>query len=450
VGSVVREELILSIPGGHDPETTFYAAVDALAETLGVTVELLDEQVEKGIQPHPSHYQHRSAQGTFATPPDPHLLRRLSPQEAEAAAGHAQYFVYDVMTPRLLTHLSDGELGHLTPTELEKRCIAEVRHAYPEMYLAGRRAAGDPAPALTPQGKAQLKPVIDDELTYLHGFMEDVAAGKGKMPYHDRMRLYGNAAWEAFWLGWTFGDLRPGRDIAWRYGGTQEHCETCAHCVGLGWLPVADFIAQVARHGWMPRSGNLACKGIKCLCTLQERVLGTVVALWPYAEELPEALQVEVPPATPVAPAPPATPVPFPPAVAAPGGGAAATAEARLALALTVPIAALFLLAAGKRQRVLRDAVAYEYFLARARAAYANDPKKRKALDALSEAGPRWLAEKHGLTTRQAEEVLEHAASLRAFETQGRFVAWRLTRWPAPRLEDYADLERRYAAKGVA
>lgn len=109
-------------------------------------------------------------------------------------------------------------------------------------------------------------------------------------PAEKRMALYGQAAWEAYWMGWLLGDQRKGRDIRWVYGPTIEHCGLvaggkaigCSDFEAMGWTPVLDFTRDVLVKGYAPRSGQLECHGIRCLCKLEERIGGVVQPAMSY------------------------------------------------------------------------------------------------------------------------------------------------------------------------
>jgi hypothetical protein len=124
--------------------------------------------------------------------------------------------------------------------------------------------------------------MVRDEMDYLRRFTGDVAEGRGVWDYRRRMAAYGNAAWEAFWGGWLFGDQSAGREIRWQSGGTLDKCDDCLEFASRGWMPVRTFMGEVAARGYLPRSGYLECRGIHCLCTLQERVDGAVSPLVRY------------------------------------------------------------------------------------------------------------------------------------------------------------------------
>lgn len=266
----MAENLVIEIPGGYEPEVTFYAGVDALLVALGLAID----PVEKGVKPHHSQYQERGPGGAFLPKGlKPAVVgRRLSVEERKQATIRARELVHDELSPRLAQHLNDWETKKLTPQEWFDRCSKDLKLFYNELYRYGKRAAGDPGLSLTPQDKAILKRMVDDELTYLEKFKEHLATGKGKMPYAERMQLYASASWEAYWTGFVMGDTRPNRQVRWRYGATIEHCGIhlggheigCSDFEKLGWMDASTFISEVLSKGYAPRSGQLECTGVHC------------------------------------------------------------------------------------------------------------------------------------------------------------------------------------------
>jgi hypothetical protein len=252
-------------------------------ELAAVLKRLHVEPLQKAVAPHVSHYQARRLTGQFAPTPTRavlrdaggKVLRRLTREESRAAVDQARDLIREGLTPRLQRHLGDLTAERIGAEECGKRAGEEIAHFYELIYRAGRQAVGDPAVLMSPEDKARVGRLVRDELDYLKGFMGDVAAGEGRMDYGARMDLYGRAAAELFWLGWTVGDFRKAREIRWVTGAT-EHCTDCRRLEEAGWMPALTFFREVAARGFLPQSGHLECVGIRCACALQERLDGKV------------------------------------------------------------------------------------------------------------------------------------------------------------------------------
>ena len=275
--------LELEALAGANTAEAFYSGVLAWADTLGLVPPGTLESLGKRVEAHPAHYAPRTREGRFRTRTAATTQIRagtgrfvlpLPPADRALAVHRAGLLVDNQLDPRIQDHLFDYEAGRMSSGEWERRTIRDIKHFYEELYRCGMQAAGNPAARLRPHDKALLNRLVKDEGDFLRGFREHLDQGKGKMPYHDRARLYAQAAWEAFWNGWTLGDQRSGREIRWRYGPTEEHCRDCARFVAMGWTPVAVFVSQVLTKGFAPRSGQLECQGHQCKCFLQDRLNG--------------------------------------------------------------------------------------------------------------------------------------------------------------------------------
>jgi hypothetical protein len=473
------ETLRLELPGGQDPETTFQAAVAVLLEALGL-------DLEKAVAPHPAHYLPRTAGGRFLKASQVVHGPRLTEAECAAARAEAHRLQAEELTPRLFRHLADFQAGHFAAQEWYDRTAADLRYFYGELYRYGKRAAGNPGLVLGPQDKALLQRLVEDELHYLAGFREHLHSGGGKMPYPQRLQLYANAAWEAFWTGWVLGDTRPGRQVRWRYGATEHHCglaaggkaRGCSDFVQLGWLEATAFVSQVLMKGFAPRSGMLECTGTHCLCWLEERLVGAGetaegTETWPQGPPYAGAagMSHDAVAESGVTPTPAVAPTTEPTAEQA----AAARAEAGAPHYLTedelraygdpgkvptqgtgetpegasgtltadpalLPLLAALAFLGSRRQAVLRDAVSFLFLNARARGAHLTSAAALGRLVALRDRKERWLQARHALTEAQAEEVFRQASAAEAFRVHGRFVTWTLRGWPEPQENAYPDL----------
>lgn len=456
----MTEYLRLEVPTAGEPEDSFWAAVDALATELGLAVSPVEVIAKAAGQPHPSQFQHRTAGGKFART-SPAVLHRLTAPEREEAKKAAGQLQAEELAPRLSGHLGDFTTGGITADIWFARCAKDIRYFYGELFRWGKRAAGDPAILLSPQDRAILNRLVEDELKYLARFREDLDAGKGVMPYPERMALYARAAWEAYWLGWTMGDLRPGRQVRWRWGQTEEHCGDCRRFVELGWTDAATFVALVLAKGYAPRSGMLECKGVRCDCWLEDRQLGDFQPEYQVSPYVGAAAGGDVTPRsiyTGVTDAPSPVTIPgdppsrFPAAPVTVSGEdpeapidsaeAARASDGPLALAVTALLA--LALPSGQEERVLRDAASYLYLNARDRVAAGGDPARvARALAAWDRAAD-WLADRYRLPLTAAEEAVRIAGRAGIYRTSGDAARWVTTRWPEPKLADYPDLAKLY------
>lgn len=277
----VREVVLRFMPG-QEPEEALAEAVGALGAALGVPVALLD----KAVPTHHSQFMQRTPGGKFArahharvTPRDARgrFRQRLDRGECREAANLAAGYVRE-LGERLQDHLTLRRAGAIDPPTWARYCERDIQHFYELAYRCGKQSVGDPAVRLTSQDRAVIGRLVRDEADYLRAFGADMDAGRGKMGYAERMALYGDAAREAFWLGWALGDQRRGRESRWMRGPTRESCADCLRFEAMGWVPVARFIAEVIARGYAPQSGQLACQGHNCLCRLEERLAGVAQA----------------------------------------------------------------------------------------------------------------------------------------------------------------------------
>jgi len=274
-------ELLIRVDEDLPPGEALEGAVVGVADALGVPVSL-----SKAVAAHPAQFQQRTGGGRFArrhpahvTPRSPtgQFRQRLSREECREAAAEARAYRVAMFESRLRDHIGDFTGKRLSREEWERRCERDIRDAYDRLYRLGKQAVGDPGVALNPQDRAILNRLVRDELDYLRAFGADVEAGAGVIPYPERMAMYAAAGREAGWNGWVMGDQRKERAIRW-VTSARESCRDCLRFERMGWMPVVAFIRDVLSRGYAPKSGQLECKGIRCGCSLQERVGGAVQA----------------------------------------------------------------------------------------------------------------------------------------------------------------------------
>lgn len=125
----------------------------------------------------------------------------------------------------------------------------------------GRKAAGN-LDTLSAWEEKELTKLRRTEFKFLKGFLDDIDAGRGKMPYPRRMRMYADAASGPFWLGFVMGDRSKTRRIKWVWNPLSDHCLTCRALHDRVWT-VEGFIEWYRKWHIMPG------KCVKCLsnCT---------------------------------------------------------------------------------------------------------------------------------------------------------------------------------------
>jgi hypothetical protein len=144
-----------------------------------------------------------------------------------------------------------------------------IRQSYLHAFVLGKIAAGGyERIALTAQEEKWLKKLRYDEYRYLRGFLDDIDAGRGRMPYKRRMRMYGDAICGPYWAGWALANKSTRRVIRWVYHPEAQHCDTCLELNGREWTAPA-FVKWVMQTGILPGQ-NVQCLS-NCRCRLVER-----------------------------------------------------------------------------------------------------------------------------------------------------------------------------------
>jgi hypothetical protein len=244
--------------------------------------ERLDEFLSKAVAAHESQLRQRNKSGRFVvhhpsrTQPrneKGRFVGRLPESERSAAAARLPGICKD-LRDRLADHESDCENGHLSAIRAGKRGRRDIAKYYEDLYRVGMQAAGNPGIILSSTDRAMINRAAADEADYFDAFMADVHAGRGKMPYQKRLDCYENAGKHAYWLGWTMAYQSPKRRITWHWGDTVEHCAQCLPLAQKGPMTVAVFVKEALSHGYVPQSGDLECKGIRCKCYLTDEYVG--------------------------------------------------------------------------------------------------------------------------------------------------------------------------------
>lgn len=103
---------------------------------------------------------------------------------------------------------------------------------------------------------------IQQELTYLRQFAQDIAAGKlSAAQIAARSALYSNHTQVSFWSARDAGQKQRGFTQERRVLGQAEHCVDCVGYAAQGWVPI----------GTLPSPGDgSVCRG-NCQCTKEYR-----------------------------------------------------------------------------------------------------------------------------------------------------------------------------------
>ena len=239
----------------------------------------------KAVPVHAAHYRQRTSTGKFVpfkikreAPRDTsgRFVRRLEPAEcaeAKRLAGVEQ----GRLARDLQQHWSDLHEGGITVEQATERGKTAITEYYERIFRLAMQSVGNPALLLTPRDKAAISRMARDEGDYWAKFMQDGANGRTGAPGSaldpaTRLAAYKNATSEAYWLGWTLGDMRQNRTIEWVIGATEQNCGSCLNASKQGKMSVERFYTEFVSRGILPQSGELDCKGIHCDCSLKESV----------------------------------------------------------------------------------------------------------------------------------------------------------------------------------
>jgi len=149
---------------------------------------------------------------------------------------------------------------------------AEIRAVYRLLWNQGRSAGlGHHAKriVLREDEQTQQTRLYRDEQQLFVNALRDVEENLAKMPLARRSQLYGQAAMEAYWLGFVLSDLSADRWIKWRLGLTERSCGDCPRIAKGGRYNNGIYRArELAERGLVPRCRHLACYG-GCGCGLE-------------------------------------------------------------------------------------------------------------------------------------------------------------------------------------
>ncbi len=140
----------------------------------------------------------------------------------------------------------------------EARIKETLRAAYHEAFSLGLRAGGWSGP-LEPSDTHFLASFALEEWGYLRQFLQDVQGGRGRMPYEQRLALYGQTVDAVFWAG-KFAAHSSGVKIHWVLT-EAEHCEDC-----IQWAMHSPYSKDTLPA--LPRDGKSQCLS-NCKCELR-------------------------------------------------------------------------------------------------------------------------------------------------------------------------------------
>lgn len=176
--------------------------------------------------------------------------------------------------------LSDHSFG--------KSARVVLRDAYKQAYVLGKHSTGtsdvtrlvyghiDPGAEtpLTPEDKRWLNSAIKHESKFLRGFVRDVAAGKGKMAYDRRAKMYVNALDNIY----NSARIQGTPSDVLLYWVTSKSCTTCESCKYL------EKMSPYTKHNipTLPRSGATKCL-TNCKCKVVARKMTAAQLRKPWA-----------------------------------------------------------------------------------------------------------------------------------------------------------------------
>ncbi|RYX84197.1 hypothetical protein EON83_10905 [bacterium] len=149
---------------------------------------------------------------------------------------------------------------------VERDARSVLREAYREAWMRGREAAGVHSPMRADE-KRQLEKMYRAQQNYFLNLLKDKEHGTGKMPFPQRIAMYGAALRAAFYAGQVLADLSGDVFYQWTLG-AQEHCSDCLKLARSGrWRSGVYSAKELSRIGVFPGSGDTQCV-TKCGCTL--------------------------------------------------------------------------------------------------------------------------------------------------------------------------------------
>lgn len=191
------------------------------------------------------------------------LPRNLEPMRA-AKFRNLRYHI-DELGSRLQQHLSEYLAGDRTRTNVEWWLKREIRDRYKMAFLEGKEAGGSYSD-LDEWDKRELTRLRRSQFQYLRGFLDDIDAKQGTMPYARRMQMYADALSAVFALGFVRSNRSNRRRIKW-HRVADDSCDTCLGLENRIWTPRA-FLRWYRQNRILPGI-NTDCLS-NCRCYLED------------------------------------------------------------------------------------------------------------------------------------------------------------------------------------
>jgi len=164
----------------------------------------------------------------------PHSVANPKPPRTESRAQtfrveRARYAKAEDAYRIRLQKLVDDYLGRRIGAQELVATVREDMYAfYARMYVLGRRAVGNVSTTLSREEQAWLHGQHSLDMRYFHKFLSDMGNQRGRMPYTQRMDLYGLGGYSAYLMGAirSLPDWETQR-WEWEVNPVAEHCEDC-------------------------------------------------------------------------------------------------------------------------------------------------------------------------------------------------------------------------------
>lgn len=154
--------------------------------------------------------------------------------------------------------LAEWRSGNIDLVEFERRRYDAIAEHFAESYKLGIKAAG--RTFIVPTDEAHIRAAVNAEQGYLAGFVADMGAGAGRMPYEQRAAQYG-AAGNGLYLKGEIAGLDTKWTDCWWDLSAAESCDDCIALASNG--PYSPLSIPTA-----PRLGQTRCRG-NCKCNLR-------------------------------------------------------------------------------------------------------------------------------------------------------------------------------------
>lgn len=166
---------------------------------------------------------------------------------------------------RLTERAIDGDIDQESFEEEMAAIVAAL------LLAAFLRGSGRSENQLTAELRRRVDAEIRVNLDAVAGYANDIYAGRYGT---DRLGVDGAVRRNQLWVGMLAGTYALGQTrvrnadrvfYRWDYGATERHCTDCARLNGQ-----VHTAEEWANSGWRPQGSNLACRGHRCDCRLNE------------------------------------------------------------------------------------------------------------------------------------------------------------------------------------